>query len=169
MPRIYDREKIEMESETVNVLIHIGIMMCVSVFFIVYFHKVEQNPMLQDQILQNSTAIPIGQLLAFEGYFGYVILKVFRKWQQNIKLERTWNNAVKASMKMFHEYATWFIDFIAIYVITMEFFIYCYPSVVSDKALETSRIADLMFVSVLPGLALISHLLIRRYRLEKRN
>ena len=169
MPRIYDREKIEMENETVNVLIHIVIMMCVSVFFIVYFHKVEQNPILQDQILQNSTVIPIGQLLAFEGYCGYAILKIFRKWQQNIKLEKTLDNAVKASMKMFHEYVTWFIDLIAIYVITMEFFIYCCPSVISDKALETSRIADLMFVSILPGLALISHLLIRKYRLKKRN
>lgn len=115
MTRVYNREKIEMEIETVNVLVHIGIMICISIFFMTYFNKVEQNSILQDQILQNSTVIPIGQLLAFEGYFGYVILKLFRKWQQNIKLEKTWNNVAKASMKMFHEYATWFIDLIAVY------------------------------------------------------
>lgn len=157
-----------MESETRNVLVHIGIMMCVSVFFMIYFHQVEQNFILQDQIIQNSTAVPIGQLLAYEGYFGYVILKIIRKWQENIKIKQTWSNAAKAGLKVFHEYVTWVIDVIAIYIITMEFFIYCCPREASDKALETSRIADLMFVSVLPGLAIISHLLIRRYRLEKR-
>jgi hypothetical protein len=39
-------------------------------FFIVYFDQVEQNPILQDQIKQNITLVPIGQLLAYEGYFG---------------------------------------------------------------------------------------------------
>jgi len=142
--------------------------MCVSVFFMAYFHQVEQNLILQDQIIQNSTAVPIGQLLAYEGYFGYIILKIIPKWQENIKIKRTWFNVAKAGMKLFHEYATWFIDFIAIYIITMEFFLYCCPNETSDKVLGTSRIADLMFVSVLPGLVIISHLLIRRYRVEKR-
>jgi len=125
MTRVYNREDIEVESETNNVLIHICIMVCISVFFIVYFDLVEHNPILQEQIKQNSTIIPIGQILAFEGYYGYILLKITRRWQENIKIEKTLSSVAKASVKIFHEYAMWFIDMVAIYIITREVFIYC--------------------------------------------
>lgn len=168
MTRVYDREKIEIHCETKNVLIHIGVMISISIFFIIFFKLVSQNPNLQELIKQNVAIVPIGQILAYEGYVGYVFLKFVRKWQENIKLRRTWMNAAKIGLKLFHEYVTWVLDLIAITVITFEFFIFFLPPDQLEKALETSRIADYLLVSILPGLVIITHLVIREIRLEKR-
>ncbi len=68
-------------------------------------------------------------------------------------------------MKMHHEYATWVLDLIAITVITFEFFIYSSPDAFPD-ALEMVKVSDLLFITVLPSIAIISHLLFRRSKLE---
>lgn len=156
-----------MNNETKNVFIHLGIMICVTIFFMIYFGAVEKNQELQKQIDENISAVPIGQLLAYEGYLAYVLLRIIRRIQEKIKLERTRKNALVLGGKLFYEYTTWIVDLIAITVITFGFFIYGYPDA-SPDAIEMMKVSDLLFISVLPGLAIISHLLLRGYKLEKR-
>ena len=169
MTRVYNREKIEIHCETKNVLVHVIIMTCFSIFFMKFFEYAFQNPEIQEQIRQNIMIVPIGQLLAYEGYFSYIILKIIQKWRENIRLERTWLNAFNAGVKLFHEYATWVIDLFAITIITFQFFIFYLPPEKLEEAIEASRISDLMFVSVFPGLIIITHLIIREIRLKRRN
>ena len=168
MIKVYDKEEILRKAETKNVIIHIGIMLCITAFFIVYFKEVQQNLVLQQQIQQHIELIPIGQLLAYEGYFGYVIIKIIRKWQENIKLKVTLSNVSKASVKIFHEYATWMIDFIGITLITFGFFIYGYPEINVSRPVGITNFSDLVVLTIIPGLAILSHLLLSRLKIEKR-
>ena len=156
-----------LEQETKTVVIHVGIMVSITIFFIIYFGEVEKSQELKNQIIENISTVPIGQLLAYEGYFGYVFLKIIRHWQEKIKLKRTLSNAVVLGGILFHVYATWVLDLIAITVITFEFFVYSIPEALPD-ALKVVKVSDLLFITILPSLVIVSHLLLRKTKLEKR-
>jgi len=49
-----------------------------TIIFMIYFGAVENSLELQQQIDENIAVVPIAQLLAYEGYAGYVILKQIR-------------------------------------------------------------------------------------------
>jgi hypothetical protein len=77
------------------------------------------------------------------------------------------SNVITLGGILFHEYVTWVLDLIAITVITFEFFIFSFPEAMPD-ALKFVKVSDLLFITIIPGLAIISHLLLRRNKLEKR-
>lgn len=164
----YDREKILRDAETQNVVIHILIMIGITAIFAMYFNEVRQSSILQEQIQQYIKVIPIGQLLAYEGYFGYILIKIARRWQENIKLKKTRSNVSKVAVKIFHEYVTWMLDFIGITITTFGFFIYGYPNPDSSEPVGISNIATLAFLTIIPGLAILGHLLVSRLRIERR-
>jgi len=59
-----------MDDETRNSIIHNGIMVGLAIFFYIYFQNVQNSPEMRHGIIEYSYIIPVGQILAFEGYLG---------------------------------------------------------------------------------------------------
>ena len=155
------------DNETKNVIIHNVIMVSITLFFVFYFGAVKNSQELQDQIDDNIFVVPVGQILAYEGYVGYVILKQIRRIQQKKKLKRTLSNAITLGGHMFHEYATQVVDLIAITIITFGFFIYGYPNA-SPDAFEIMNISDSYFLIFVPSIGIITHKILYKRKLAYR-
>lgn len=140
-------------------------MVSIGLFFLIYFGIVEGSPTLQKQIDVNIKAIPIGQVLAYEGYAGYVILKQIRKMQEKRKVKPTLSNIVISVSYVFHEYVTLMIDLIGITIITFSFFIYGYPKASTD-AFEIMNISNMYFLIFVPVVGFTIHKRIFRKKSE---
>lgn len=148
-----------MDNESRNILIHTFVMIIITIGFMGYFSAVEKNEKMQNQIDENISIVPIGQLLAYEGYFGYSLLRTIRYMQEKPK-GKTKLPKIKVIGYAVYEYVIRMTDLIGITIITFEFFIYGYP-MASPNALSIVRIADLMYITVLPSLGLASFFLLR--------
>lgn len=153
-----------MDVGTKNTVIHNIIMVCIGLVFLIYFGIVQGSPTLQKQIDENIEAVPIGQLLAYEGYAGYVILKQIRRMQEKRKLDPTISNIISLSSRVFHEYSTFMIDFIGITIITLSFFFYAYPQA-STNTHEIMNISNAYFLIFVPTIGFAIYKLLHRKKL----
>ncbi len=153
-----------MDIGTRNTVIHNIIMVCIGLFFLIYFGMVQGSPTLQAQIDENIEAIPIWQLLAYESYAGYVILKQIRRMQEKRKLEPTLSNIVSIGSRVFHEYSTIMIDLIGITIITMSFFFYAYPQA-SPNTHEIMNISNAYFLIFVPTIGFAIYKLLHKKKL----
>lgn len=135
--------------------------------FFIYFKTVEHDLELQKQIIDNSPVIPIAQLLAYEGYFGYIILKLIPLYQEKRKIKRDLPNVVTLVGIVVHKYVTWAVDLIGITITFYAFFIYGVPHP-TPKILGIMDISDLYFLVIVPSLGLLSHYLISKRKLQYR-
>lgn len=156
-----------LDDDTKNVIIHNSVMVGITIVFLIYFGAVENSPELQKQIDENIVVVPIAQLLAYEGYAGYVILKQIRRMQENRKVTRTLSNVITFGIRAFHEYATLMIDLIGITIITFSFFIYGYPKA-SPAGFEIMDISNAYFLIFVPSIGIVIHKLMSRRKLEYR-
>lgn len=154
-----------MEQKTRNVYIHNGVFIVLTALFIVYFGAVENSIDLRLQIDENIEIIPIGQLLAYEGYAGFVILKQIRLMQENKKIKHTVPNVVVFGGHVFHEYATTTIDLIGITIITFSFFIYAYPKATTVSS-EIMGFSNVYFLILVPIMGLVVQKLLSIKKLE---
>lgn len=140
-------------------------MLSISFLFMIYFKAVQHNQELQQQIIDYSFVIPVGQILAVEGYVGYIVVKTVREVQENKKIKRTLSNAITLGMRMFHKIATQMIDVIAIIITSLAFFIYSSPYPAS-QIFNIMDISDMYFIVFVPSFGIITYLLIYKRKLE---
>lgn len=150
-----------MDVGTRNSVIHNVIMVCIGLFFLIYFGIVQGSPTLQAQIDENIEAVPIGQLLAYEVYAGFVILKQIRRMQEKRKLDPTIPNIISLGSRAFHEYSTVMIDLIGITIITLSFFFYAYPQA-SPNTHEIMNISNAYFLIFVPTIGFTLYKLLHR-------
>lgn len=112
-----------MKEETRNMLIHTGVMFSITLFFVIYFRIVQHSPELQKQIIDNAFVIPAAQILAYEGYFGYILIIMVRRFQEKKKVKRDLLNVLTLIGRIFREYVIWVVDLIGITIIVSAFFI----------------------------------------------
>lgn len=142
-------------------------MVGIALIFFIYFRIVEHNLELQKQIIDNSPIIPIAQLLAYEGYFGYIILKLIPMYQEKRKIKRDLPNVATLVGIVVHKYVIWVVDLIGITITFYSFFIYAVPHPIS-KIFGIMDISDLYFLVIVPSLGLLSHYLISKRKLQYR-
>lgn len=150
-----------MDVGTRNSVVHNVIMVCIGLFFLIYFGIVQGSPTLQAQIDENIEAVPIGQLLAYEGYVGYVILKQIRKIQEKRKLDPELSVIISLSSRVFHEYSTLMIDLIGITIISLSFFFYAYPQA-SPNGHEIMNLSNAYFLIFVPTIGFTVYKLLHR-------
>ncbi len=136
-----------------TILIHNLVMILITGVFVVIFAVIRNDVNAQNIIQENISIIPIGQLLAYEGYLGYVILRWVRSEQRGIREKITHSNVVSIVGRKFHDFASSTVDLIGITVITFGFFAVAYnPS--NIDAQNTMNQSDLLFMTVLPLLSI---------------
>jgi hypothetical protein len=133
----------------------------------IYFKAVQHNQELQQQIINYSFVIPVGLILAVEGYVGYIVVKTVRELQENKKIKRMLSNVIILGMRMFHKIATQMIDIIAIIITSLAFFIYSSPYPTS-RVFNIMDISDMYFIIFVPSIGIITYLLIYKRKLEYR-
>lgn len=157
----------QIDIETRNVIIHNAVMVGITIIFMIYFGLVENSERLREQIDKNINIIPIAQLLAYEGYVGYIVVKQIRRLQEKRKYKRTLSNVVTVGSHVFHEYVTSMIDLIGISIITFSFFIYAYPKS-SHLGMEIMDISNAYFLIFAPSMGIVIHKLFSRRKIEYR-
>ena len=150
-----------MDSGTRNTIIHNIIIVCIGLIFLIYFGIVSGSPTLQKQIDENIEVVPIGQLLAYEGYMGYVVLKQIRKIQEKRKLDPELSVIISLSARIFHEYTTLMIDLIGITIISLSFFFYAYPQS-SPNSHEIMNLSNAYFLIFVPTIGFAVYKLLHR-------
>lgn len=158
-----------MDKETENLVIHIAVMFSISLFFMIYFRTVQHSPELQQQIWNNAFVIPAALILAYEGYSGYILVKLIRKYQENKnkKIKRDLLNVIILIGRTFHEYVMWVVDLIGITITVFAFFIYSNPNP-SPKVLGIMDISDFYFLVFVPSTGILIHILLFKRKLEYR-
>lgn len=156
-----------MQQETKNLIIHIAVMFSITLFFMIYFRTVQHSPELQKQIIENSFVIPVAQILAYEGYWGYVLVKLIRRYQENKKVKRDLLNVVTLIGHVFHEYVIWAVDLFGITITLRAFFIYSVPNP-SPNVFGIMDISDLYFLVFAPTTVILTHFLLSKRKLEYR-
>lgn len=142
-------------------------MFSISLFFLFYFRAVQHNPELQQQIMDNAFVIPGGQILAYEGYTGYILLKLIRRIHEKKKIKRDLLNLINLVGRTFHEYVMWAVDLFGITITIRAFFIYGNPNP-SPNVLGIMSISDLYFLVLVPSAGLLIHFLLSKRKLEYR-
>lgn len=156
-----------MDKETKNLMIHIAVMFSISLVFMIYFRIVEHDVELQKQIIDNASVLPQAQLLAYGGYFVYVLTRLIPRYRENRKIKRDLQNILILVGRAFHEYVIWMIDLIGITITFYAFFIYSNPYP-SPKMFGIMNISDAYFLVMVPSLTILSHLLLSKRKLEYR-
>lgn len=159
--------KKQLDKETRNLIIHVSVMFCISLFFMIYFRMVEHDPGLQKQIMDNVTILPPLQLLSYAGYVAYVSIHLYHRFQDKRKINRDLLNVVVLVGKVFHVYVIWMIDLIGITITFIAFFIYSNPNP-SEKMLGSMNVSDIYFLIIVPNLTILSHFLISKRKLQYR-
>ena len=136
-------------------------MIGITLSFSIYFSYVENNVDAQKAIQDNIGVIPVVQILAYEGYFAYVLMGWIRNYQQGGYEKITKSNAVLVSGRIFHGYVTAMVDLISITVIMLTFFSVGY-GMGGEDAQNVRFWADLCFLTVLPYLGFFSYLPFRK-------
>ena len=116
-----------MNPTTKNAIIHSCVTVGISLIFMMYFCSVQNNLELQQQIMDNGFVIPVAQILAFEGYLGYVIVLTVREIKRNRKqkeIKRIKKNDLILAVRSFQKVSFQIIDLIVIFITFNSFFIY---------------------------------------------
>lgn len=159
--------KKQLDKETRNLVIHVSVMFCISLFFMIYFRMVEHDPALQKQIMDNVTILSPLQLLSYAGYVAYVSIHLYHRFQDKRKITLELSNVVVLVGKVFHVYVIWMVDLIGITITFYAFFIYSNPHP-SAKMLGTMNVSDVYFLIIVPNLTILSHFLISKRKLQYR-
>lgn len=155
-----------LDDETRNVITHHAVMFGFGVFFFIYFKIVQNNPEMQKQILENSMFIPMGQILAVEGYLGHVIVKTVWHLRENRRIDRTLPNVINFGVHWFHVFASYVIDLIGIIVTSLAFFYYATQS--NSDIFGIMDISDAYFLVMVPSVFIITYLIISRRKIKYR-
>lgn len=148
-----------MGSKTTKTLIHIFGMIGVNLLFIIFF----QQEWVPQWIQQNIQYVPMGQMLAYGGYFGACLFILTNRIliKNPVKLYRTKENVVKVVGKVFHDYATMFLDLVTITVIVYTFFAVGYG--IDDPILFWSAFCSLV---IFPYLGFFSYWIFHKQKLD---